>query len=108
MSRLDEQRDLNRGFGDGMSRAFEFAATPLVFGLLGHGVDLLLGTTPWFAIGLALFAVAGMFLRVWFGYDHEMRAHESGAAWSRDRARTETPADAADVDLWSTRRERSA
>ncbi len=103
VSDLNEKRELNRGFGDGMSRAFEFAATPLVFGALGYGVDTLLDTRPVFTIVLATFAVVGMFIRLWYGYDAEMREQEQ-------RIVRRTVADAADTvedaaaDLWARRR----
>lgn len=102
MSSVDERRDLNKGFGDGMSRAFEIAITPVVFGAVGYGIDLLAGTGPWFAVGLALFAVIGMFVRVWYGYDAEMRAHEASSPWSASRP--QPPAAPVDDDLWSARR----
>lgn len=102
MSDLDEKRDLNRGFGDGMSRAFEIAVTPIVFGALGYGIDTLADTTPAFTIALAVFAVMGMFVRLWYGYDAEMRAHETRARWAAGRPVSNDPVD--DVDLWATRR----
>lgn len=112
MFSLNDKRATNRGFGDGMSRAFEFAATPLLFGAAGYGLDLWLGTRPAFAIGLALFAVAGMFIRLWYGYDAEMREIESRSVWSPNRGRDRADADTSDtsgtaptdVDLWDNRR----
>lgn len=103
MSDLDEKRDLNRGFGDGMSRAFEIAVTPLVFGAAGYGIDALAGTRPVFTVSLAVFAVVGMFVRLWFSYDSEMRAHESRSRWSAGReARSER---LEEIDPWSARGE---
>ena len=112
MSGLHEKRELNRGFGDGMSRAFELAVTPIVFGLLGWGLDSLLGTAPVLAIGLALFAIAGQFARLWYGYDAEMREHEANGRWNRTRPVTGSPVAGspvtgspdAEVDLWATTR----
>ena len=104
---LNDKRAMNQGFGDGMSRAFELVATPLVFGGLGYLVDLVAGTAPVFMIVLAVFGVIGTFVRFWYGYDAEMRRHESSGAWVRrdERvARSEEPL-AEQPDIWSTRRE---
>lgn len=96
-------RAINRGFGDGMSRAFELVATPLLFAGLGYLVDRAVGTTPVFSIVLGLFAVAGVFARMWYGYDAEMRAHETSGAWVRGGERPARPAADGSVDLWATR-----
>jgi F0F1-type ATP synthase assembly protein I len=82
MDRRDYKRDSYKGFGDGMSRAFELAAVPVVFGGLGYLVDSWLGTRPLFIIGFVVFALIGIFIRMWFGYDQEMRAHEARADWT--------------------------
>jgi hypothetical protein len=88
---LAAKRQLNRGYSDGLSRALEIVVTPLLFGFVGHLVDGWLGTGPAFMIGLGAFAVTGLFVRFWLGYDREMRAHEaklprSGAAGSSSAA----------------------
>jgi F0F1-type ATP synthase assembly protein I len=74
---LAAKRQLNRGYSDGLSRALEIVVTPLLFGFLGHLVDGWLGTAPGFMIGFGAFAVTGMFVRFWLGYDREMREHEA-------------------------------
>jgi len=74
---LAARRQLNRGYSDGLSRALEIVVTPLLFGFLGRLVDGWLGTSPWFMIGFGAFAVSGMFVRFWVGYDREMREHEA-------------------------------
>lgn len=94
---LQAQRDMNRGFGDGLTRAVELALTPLVFGLIGYGIDRLAGTSPIFAVVLAAFGLLGMVARFWYGYDQEMRTHESAGSWNRDRA--EHPGQTS-LDLW--------
>lgn len=102
---------MNQGFGDGMSRAFELVATPLVFGGVGYLIDLVAGTAPVFVVALGLFGVIGTFLRMWFGYDAEMRSIEASGAWVRptDRVGGDTADDAdplrTDQDIWSARRE---
>jgi F0F1-type ATP synthase assembly protein I len=73
---LAAKRDLNRGFGDALSRATEIALLPAVFGSLGWAIDRWLGTTPLFLIVLLVFSFAGLLVRTWVGYDAEMRRHE--------------------------------
>lgn len=99
MFSVNDKRVMNNGFGDGMSRAFELAITPLVFGGLGYLLDRALGTAPVFAVGLAVFAVIGMFIRIWIGYDLEMKSIETSGRWARNR----TPVSSEPVaDLWSS------
>jgi len=74
---LAAKRDLNRGFGDAMSRATEIALLPAAFAFLGWLVDRWLGTSPAFLLGLLVFAFAGMLVRLWLGYDAEMKRHEA-------------------------------
>lgn len=81
---LAAKRDLNRGFGDAMSRATEIALLPALFAGLGWLLDRWLGTAPVFLVGLLLFAFAGMLVRTWLGYDAEMKRHESTGAWRRE------------------------
>ena len=105
MFSLNDKRAMNQGFGDGMSRAFELVATPLLFGLLGFLVDRVAGTTPAFVIALGAFGAVGTFVRAWYGYDAEMRTHESSARWaSRPADATATDTSEPATDLWSTRR----
>ncbi len=77
MPHANYKRDSYNGFGNGLARAFELTATPALFGLIGHFVDGWANTTPWFTIGLVVFAIIGMFIKLWFGYDHEMKSHEA-------------------------------
>ena len=74
---LRDRRDLYNGFGDGLARAFEFAATPAIFGFFGWLIDRWVGTTPLFMLTLAAVCLVGMFLRMWYAYDQEMRRHEA-------------------------------
>lgn len=80
---LRERRELMNGFGDGLAVAFEFAVTPAVFAGLGHLLDRRLGLVPLFTIVLLAFGVVGMFLKMWFAYDHRMRVVEREAVWAR-------------------------
>ncbi|HVM06846.1 MAG TPA: AtpZ/AtpI family protein [Acidimicrobiales bacterium] len=82
---LRERRELMNGFGDGLAVAFEFAITPAIFGGLGYLLDRWLGLVPLFTITLFLFGIVGMFLKMWFTYDHRMKAQEAEAVWARKR-----------------------
>lgn len=104
MFSLNDKRATNRGFDDGMSRAFELAATPLVFGAAGYGLDSWLGIKPVLTIALAVFAVVGVFVRMWYGYDAEMRRIEATGAWVK-RDRTKDRSDDTETDLWDRRRQ---
>lgn len=83
-----EKRDLYNGFGDTLARAFEFAVTPLLFGLLGHWLDGRFGITPTLTISFVVVVVAYMSWRLCAAYSAQMKAHESQARWSRTRARS--------------------
>ena len=79
---LRERRELNNGFGEALSRAFEFAVTPVVFGFLGHLIDMRLNTSPIFLLALAAFAVVGQFVKLWYAYDREMDQRDEGQVWA--------------------------
>ena len=74
---LTARQKLNRGYSDGFSRALEIVVTPLLLGFIGHLVDSWLGTSPAFTLGLGLFGVTGIGVKLWLGYDREMRKHEA-------------------------------
>lgn len=94
---------MNQGFGDGMSRAFELVATPLLFGVVGLLIDQVAGTAPAFVVAFGLFGVVGTFVRMWYGYDAEMRSHEAAGRWA-SRSQTTTDGEEPVRDLWSVRR----
>ena len=78
---LRARRELNQGFGEALSRAFELAVTPVVFGFFGYLIDMRLGTSPIFLLVLALFAVVGQFVKLWYAYDGEMKRRDAEAVW---------------------------
>lgn len=82
---LRDRRDLYNGFGDGLSRAFELAVTPAIFGAIGYGVDRWLGVVPLFTIVLTLFALVGVSYMMWVRYDADMKRLEEEAVWSKAR-----------------------
>ena len=80
---LRAKQQLNRGYSDGLARGIEIVATPAIFGLIGWALDRWLGTDPFLAIGLGAFGVAGIFAKLWLGYDQDMIKAEAGKPWTR-------------------------
>lgn len=83
LRRLREKQELNNGFGEALARAFEMVVTPMLFGLMGFGIDHLFGTRPVFMAGFFVFALAGVFVRMYYGYDREMRRHDEEGPWAK-------------------------
>ena len=81
-----DNRDLYNGFGDTLARAFEAVGTPALFGFLGHLADARLGSTPLLTVFLVVFALAGTFVRAYYGYEAAMKEHEARAPWRRPGA----------------------
>jgi F0F1-type ATP synthase assembly protein I len=67
-----------------LSKGLEFVGVLVVFFGLGWLADRALGTAPLFTIVLILLGVIGQFVRVWYAYDAEMRAHEAAHLARRD------------------------
>lgn len=80
---LRDRQDLYNGFGDGLARAVEFVAIPVLFGLIGHVLDGRLRTGPFLAIGLVVFGLIGVFVRMYLGYDRDMKEQEKSRPWAR-------------------------
>lgn len=74
---LAAKRQLNRGYNDGLSRAIEIVATPLLFGLFGRLLDSWFGTEPLLMIVVGAVGVVGIFTKLWIGYDRAMREEEA-------------------------------
>jgi hypothetical protein len=79
---VDPRAEIYRGFGDGLSRAFELAVTPAIFGAGGYALDRWLGIVPVFTTIFVLLAVIGLLLRVWYGYVYRMQALEASGPWA--------------------------
>lgn len=62
---------------------FELVLSPLLFALIGFGLDRLLGITPVLTVLFAIMGVAGAVTIVVLGYRREMDEHTEGAAWKR-------------------------
>jgi F0F1-type ATP synthase assembly protein I len=74
---LKARQELYNGFGDTLARGFELVATPAVFGLIGYVLDRIVGTTPVLTVVLVVFAIVGMAVRMYYGYEQAMKAHEA-------------------------------
>ncbi len=66
-----------------MARAFELVLAPMLFAGIGYLVDRWLGTGPVVAIAFGAFGIVGVFVRSWYGYVAEMRAHEETGPWRK-------------------------
>ena len=73
---LSERRELNNGFGEALSRAFEIAVTPAIFGVAGYFLDRWLGVVPLFTLVFSLFVLSYMFFKFWRLYEEDMTRHE--------------------------------
>lgn len=80
---LRDKRELYNGFGDTLAKAVEFVVTPMLFGLGGHLLDGWLGTGVVFTVLLAALALAGTSIRMYYGYELAMKAHEADAPWAK-------------------------
>lgn len=77
------KQQLNRGYSNGMARGIELVVAPLLMGAFGWLLDSWLGTGPFLAIGIGVFGVAGVFAKLWVGYDRDMQAVQEGKPWTR-------------------------
>lgn len=73
---LRERRELNSGFGESLSRAFELALTPAIFAGIGWLIDGWLGTRPLFLILLFALVMGYEIWKMFLRYDRDMREHE--------------------------------
>lgn len=78
-----ERQAMNRGFGEAMAQAFEFAAIPVLFAAFGWWLDDRLGTSPFLIVGLAAFGFVGACLRTVYFYLAKMQKEEEGKPWTR-------------------------
>lgn len=82
-TRAEHRRGLWNGLGEGMAQALELVVTPVLFALAGVWLDGRLGTAPWFAVGLLLFAILGVTVAAYYRYEARARAEEEGKPWAR-------------------------
>lgn len=84
------QRDGDAGgHTTGWGRGTELALTPLVFVGIGWGLDRLAGTTPWLTLLVATLGITGTMVKIWLGYDRDMRAQDVGKPWARGQVSTQ-------------------
>jgi hypothetical protein len=94
------QRDVrSASHGRGLGRGTELAITPLVFIGLGWLIDQWLGTRPFATIVIAAVGITGTFVKIWLGYDKDMRAAEVGKPWNRPAGSGAPSQPGSDVDL---------
>ena len=74
-------QELYNGAGEGLSRAFELALTPAIIGGLGYLLDRWLGLLPVLTIVFFLVAMGGLMARMYYGYDAQMKQHDSASPW---------------------------
>lgn len=78
-----ERQALNRGLGEAMAQAFEFAAIPVLLAALGWWLDSWLGTSPILVVLLATIGFVGVCLRTIYRYLDKARREEEGKPWTR-------------------------
>jgi len=81
--RKDYAPELNRGYGTAMNRGLELALTVVFLTAIGWGIDRVAGTSPLFIIICSVTGFVGITVKLWLGYDLEMKAHEEDAIWNR-------------------------
>ena len=88
---LRDKRELYNGFGDTLARAVEFVVTPMLFGFGGHLLDGWFGTGVVLTVLLAALALAGTTIRMYYGYEVAMKAHEAESPWAKVPREGQTP-----------------
>ena len=84
----------HRGYGEATGRGFELALVLVVFGGIGWLVDRVTGTAPLFFLLFAVVGFVGIGVKLWLGYDLEMKAHDEGAIWNRGKQAASSDEDA--------------
>lgn len=79
------------GHDHGVSGGVELAASLLLFVLIGIGLDAWLGTAPWCAVGLSIFAGIGGLVTSWYRYQARIAEQDEGKPWTRKAARETQP-----------------
>ena len=68
---------------DGFSQAFEFAAGPILFGLIGWLIDNAAGTGPLFLVIFAVFGMLATCASFFYRYQAETARQDEGKPWTR-------------------------
>ncbi len=77
------RRKTQRGGSDGFSQAAEFAAGPVVLGLIGWVLDSVFGFDAVFLVIFACFGLVGSFATFYFRYQQSMARENEGKPWMR-------------------------
>jgi hypothetical protein len=77
------QTNLPSAYDDGLSQAITLVVAPLLFALLGVWIDSRLGTSPVFALVLAVFALVGVATSTYYRYLHRSAQLDEGKPWTR-------------------------
>lgn len=80
--------ETNRGYGEAMGRGLELTLTVAAMTGIGWLLDRVAGTAPLFIAIFSVVGFVGICVKLWVGYDLEMRKHDEGAIWSRSTAVT--------------------
>ncbi len=82
------------------SQGFELAITPALFGIIGYVIDRVFHTVPVFTIALVVFAFVGVAVRMWYGYDAQMKTEQTRflERKAEQRAEAEAVSEAARLD----------
>jgi hypothetical protein len=86
--RLPDLKSHDRGFGDGLSAAFELVVTPAIFGVGGFFLDRVLGTVPVFTLVLSVVVLIYMVWKFWAQYMRDSEAELERWRAARASART--------------------
>ncbi|WP_334142350.1 AtpZ/AtpI family protein [Rhabdothermincola sp.] len=65
------------------SGGFELALSPVLFALVGLLIDRSLGITPILTVIFAVVGLAGVSVKLYYGYKIEMEQHEASAPWAK-------------------------
>ncbi len=72
-----ERRETYNGASDAWSQAVELTVTPLIFGFLGHRLDLWAHTSPIFTLVLGLFCLGYVVWKAFMTYEARMEEHQA-------------------------------
>lgn len=75
-----ERRETYNGASDAWAQAVELTVTPLIFGYLGHRLDVWAGTRPVFTLLLGLLCLGYVVWKAYIAYEARMQVHESQLA----------------------------
>ncbi|WP_208027112.1 AtpZ/AtpI family protein [Rhabdothermincola sediminis] len=65
------------------SGGFELALSPVLLALVGLLIDRSLGITPILTVTFAVVGLAGVSVKLYYGYKLEMEQHEACAPWAK-------------------------